>query len=214
MERQVMQQNFTERSTEPWLRRLRNYFCWGLLLVMAGCAAPQKPAYDFIPPASKAGLACLQSCQAQSAVCERKVDLLVNQCVVKAGQQARTELPGRLAAYENSLVAWEAAVRRYERDVSMYELQMRHYRMMNHLSYPGCRDKKGKVIRDCRPRGSLLRSPFWSDRPVFPGKMPPRPTLNSVQAEIAGKTCNQQKDQCVADYRQCYTGCGGTVKLR
>lgn len=187
---------------------------WGVLLVLAGCAAPQKPTYDFIPPASKAGLTCLQHCQSQSSACERKVDLLAGQCLVRAGQKAKIEMPGRIAAYEKSLAVWEKAIRRYERDVSMYELQMRHYRVMNHLSYPGCRDSKGKKIRNCRRRGSLLRSPFWSDRPVFPGKAPMRPTLKRVQAEIAGKECSQQKAQCAINYRQCYTGCGGTVKVR
>lgn len=195
-------------------RNLKFGLVWGLLLVVAGCAAPRKVEYDFIPPASSVGMACLQRCNVQATQCAAKLKSTANQCLLQAGRQAKIELPGRIAAYENNLRIWEAAMRRYERDISMYELQMRHYRMMGNLSYRGCYDKHGNRIRGCRRPGHYRRTPFWSERPVFPGESPKRPTLKAVQAEIAAKTCGGENNQCEVSYRQCYTRCGGTVKTR
>lgn len=186
----------------------------GGLLVVVGCTAPRKIEYDFIPPASSAGLACLQRCDVSARQCEAKLQSAVNQCWVQAGRQAKIELPGRIAAYENSLRVWEAAMRNYERDISMYELQMRHYRLMEPLSYQDCYDRHGKRIRNCRRSRHHLRTPLWSARPVFPGEAPKRPTFERVQADIAAKTCGRKSDQCEVSYQQCYTRCGGTVKAR
>lgn len=182
-------------------------------LLLSGCA-PQKPQYEFIPPASKAGLQCLQRCQAQATQCKNQITQQKNQCLVRARQQAVSELPGRIAAYDKAIVAWEAAMDRYERELSLYELQVRHTRMMRSLSAANCRDRRGRDKRDCRPRRIYPYSVFWSDRPDYPGDAPRRPTLKTVQAEIAAKNCGQNTDQCQANYRQCYSACGGTVKVR
>ena len=180
-------------------------------LVLTACA-PQKPRYEFVPPASASGMACVQQCTAQQRQCGQRVTQQHNQCLVRARQQAVTELPGRLAAYEKNIVAWEAAMRRYERDMDLYELQRRHSRIMHELSVERCREREGKGKRDCRPLRPLSSGLFFSDRPVYPGKAPRRPTLQNVQAEIAAEQCSKSTEVCENTYRQCYTGCGGTVK--
>jgi hypothetical protein len=182
-------------------------------LFLTGCA-PQKPEYEFIPPASKAGLQCLQRCQAQATQCNNLITQQKNQCLVRARQRAVTELPGRVAAYDKAIVAWEAAMDRYERELSLYELQVRHTRMVRSISAANCRDRRDKDKRDCRPRRIYPYSVFWSDRPDHPGAAPRRPTLKTVQADIAAENCGQTTQQCETRYRQCYTRCGGTVRQR
>lgn len=183
-----------------------------LVVVMSGCASPEyQTRYAFSPPANKQGVACVQRCAAQLQQCKVRFNQSAQQCVVRARQQARIEMPGRVKAYENALDVWETRMQRYQRDISMYELQRRNYRMMRGLSHAGCRGGKTEHNKDCRRNYLRWRGAFWLDEPVYPGKAPRRPTLKAVTTEIAKETCAQD-NQCVVNYRQCYTGCGGTVK--
>lgn len=185
---------------------------WLFVVLLSGCAVPQSPEYEFIPPASAAGLQCLQRCDVQTTQCKSRVTQQESQCLAGARQQAVTELPGRLAVYENAIAAWELSMQRYERAMRLYDLQVGHARIMRNLSASRCRDRDGKDKRDCRP--PRLPGVFLPERPLYPGKAPRRPTLQMVQTEIAARRCGQAADQCAPAYRQCYTACGGTVKTR
>lgn len=183
----------------------------GLVILSGGCA-PQKPVYDFTPPAGKTGLVCIQRCGVQLNQCKQRATQQQNQCLARARQQAVVEMPGRLAAYETNITAWETAIRRYERDMHFYDFRRRHARVIRHADCRG----KDKDKRNCRPRRAYYPyGAFWSDLPNYPGDAPRRPTLQSVQAEIAAKNCGDAAlQQCEANYRQCFTSCGGTVKQR
>ncbi len=180
------------------------------LLMLGGCA-PQKPVYDFTPPAGETGRICIQRCDTQLNQCKQHVAQQYNQCLVRARQQAVVEMPGRLAAYEKNITAWEMAIRRYERDRRFYELRRHHLRVIRPAN---CHDKdKGK--HDCRPRWIYPYRAYWPDWPDYPGDAPRRPTLKTVQAEIAAQNCNDAALlSCAANYRQCFSHCGGTVRQR
>ena len=191
---------------KPWLMLLP------LLLWLGSCSTPQyQTRYNFIPPASQSGLACVQQCSTAQAQCDAAASQQHNQCLLKARQQAKAEMPGRIAAYEQELDVWEARIRDYERDMAFYEMELRHYQMMRDLHRGGCRGTNTKHVNDCRRLAHRWRGTFWQDEPSYPGPAPRRPVLDKVVAEISSKTC-QKNTQCAETNRQCYQQCGGKVE--
>lgn len=185
----------------------------GIALCLTACA-PQKyqTRYQYTPPAGQGGAACIQRCTTQQNQCKQRFTAITKQCGQRAQQQARLELPGRIAAYEQALDAWEARVRHYERDLRLYRLRRHSYSILHEVARD-CRrgTKRHGHAHDCKRRLPRWRSRIWLDEPIYPGKAPRRPTLASVTRAISAKTCNQQS-QCAVNYQQCYSGCGGTVK--
>lgn len=189
-------------------------FYLALLVLLLSACAPQKyqTRYAYTPPGGNNGVSCIQRCSAQRHQCQQRFSVASGQCLQSARQQARREMPGRVAAYEKAIAVWEVRIERYQRDLRLYELRRHDYSLMHELARD-CRRgiKKPGYEHDCNRRLPRWRSAFWLDKPVYPGKAPRRPTLQGVTASIAAKTCAQQ-NQCGVAYNQCYSGCGGTVK--
>lgn len=186
----------------------------GIALLLTACA-PQKyqTRYAYTPPAERSGTVCIQRCSAQQNQCKKRFTVITQQCLQRARQQAKLEMPGRLAAYEQALTVWEARARHYERDLRLYRLKRRSYSILHEVARD-CRrgSKRHGYEHDCRRRHlPRWRGSVWLDEPVYPGGAPRRPTLETVTRTIATKTCGQE-NQCVVNYNQCYSSCGGTVK--
>lgn len=192
---------------------MKTFYLAAVLLLLTACA-PQKyqTRYAYTPPAAQNGAVCIQRCSTQSNQCKQRFSATTTQCKQRATQQARKEMPGRIAAYEKNLDVWEVRMARYQRDLRLYELRGRNYSIMHELARD-CRhgSKKHGYKHDCKRRLPRWRGGFWLDKPVYPGKAPRRPTLQAVATAIAAKSCSQQS-QCSVNYNQCYTACGGTVK--
>ncbi|PKP76510.1 MAG: hypothetical protein CVT81_14325 [Alphaproteobacteria bacterium HGW-Alphaproteobacteria-3] len=56
--------------------------------LLAGCSPIMDTQYDFVPPASDAGMQCVQNCQQQQSSCQRADEDRVMACRQKADREA------------------------------------------------------------------------------------------------------------------------------
>ncbi len=185
----------------------------GIVLCLTACA-PQKyqTRYAYTPPADRSGTACIQRCAAQQNQCNKRFAVSTQQCLQSASQQAKREMPGRLAAYEQAISDWESRVSHYERDIRLYRLRRHNYSILHEVARDCRRGRKRHGhTHDCRRRLPHWRGSVWFDEPGHPGRAPRRPTLDAVTQAIAAKTCSRES-QCPINYNQCYSSCGGVVK--
>jgi hypothetical protein len=70
----------------------------GLALLLAGCASGYKGDYDFIPPASEAGVACVAGCDKARTLCEKVCHADKGECLQRVQEQAQIDFEGYVAA--------------------------------------------------------------------------------------------------------------------
>ena len=190
--------------------RLANHLF--LLFLLTACSSPRyQVSYDFTPPGDQAGRLCLQDCYEDQKQCQLDCEREQAMCREEARDDAERIHAGKQARYVDELrnynlvlETYYAKYRNYENRKAALEEELRASRK---LCKAGGReaslfcDRKKKVERELR----LLRAPYKPAKPAEP----------SLQAEITrlqascNKTC-----PCEAQYRSCYTSCGGTVKQR
>jgi hypothetical protein len=183
-------------------------------LLLNSCGARYKIAYDYKPPATRAGMNCLSRCQQQLKQCNTGCRIQFRQCGAKAARQAKINLPGLQAAYPQQLEAWLNAKANYERELDRYEF----YRFMES-------SRRDRYVTHCmkggKKRGACnriyLHDPYYSgfsyNRPRFTMPRPVKPTLASETQRLKKANCS---NHCACDnrYRLCYTSCGGVVKSK
>lgn len=173
-----------------------------------------KVAYDFTPPSSKRGLACLSGCQKQLNQCNKYCSSQYQQCSVKALQQAKANLPVLKEAFPRELEMWLNAKSRYERELDWYELQyslatLRRDRYVDHCIGKG---NKRKICH--RIYRHDFHDPYLSlNRPYFDIPRPVKPTLALETSLIKKATCSTNCG-CEKNHRLCYASCGGVVKSK
>jgi hypothetical protein len=193
---------------------------FGLLMIfimsflLSSCGPRYKIAYDYKPPANRAGVSCLSGCQKQLQQCNNGCRLQFQRCGLKAARQAKINMPGLKAAYPVQLEAWLNAKANYERELDRYEF----YRFM-------ARSRRDRFVNHCMKGGKkrghcdrlYLHDPYYSDftysRPHFSMPRPVKPTLAAEIKRLKKASCS---NYCACDrsYRLCYTSCGGVVKSK
>jgi hypothetical protein len=69
-----------------------------LTLVLASCASGYKGDYDFIPPTSEAGMACVAGCEKAKALCEKVCHSDKGECLQRVQEQAQIDFEEYVAA--------------------------------------------------------------------------------------------------------------------
>lgn len=173
-----------------------------------------KVAYDYNPPKTKQGIACISGCQKQLRQCNNQCNAQFKHCAIRSAQQARKRLPVLKEAYPLKLEIWLNARARYEREYDRYEFQ-RFMAISRRDRYVDRCMRKGKKSKAChRVYRHDYHDPYLSlSRPYFNTPRPISPTLANVTKRIQQKTCSN-KCKCDNNYRLCYTSCGGAVKSK
>jgi len=181
------------------------------VLLLSTCSS-YKIAYDFTPPETKQGLACIQSSQSQLNQCNNRCYYQYQNCLKKSQQEARKALPVLLREYPSQLEIWLNAREQYRRDLDWYELRMdlAESRRENYLN--ACMSK-GKKKSKCRHSHGYTSLSLHLDRPSFTMKRPVKPTLANVTTRYRKQSCSQNCG-CQSNYRLSYASCGGIVKSK
>ena len=182
-------------------------------IVLSACSK-YKIAYDYNPPKTKQGIACMSGCQKQLRQCNHQCNAQYKHCSVRARQQAQKALPVLKEAYPLKLEIWLDARARYEREYDRYEF--RHFMAISRRDrYVDRCMRKGKKSRAChRTYRHDYYDPYLSlSRPYFNTPRPIKPTLASETQRIRKKTCSNNC-KCNSNYRLCFTSCGGAVKSK
>lgn len=180
------------------------------VLALSACSPQYETRYELIPPTHAAGLVCLNACEAKARSCNQQCSQQQEQCSNRAAQQAALELPERLKEYDTKLAEWQQAMARYETDLRFYEMELRQRELQEDLRRLTCQ-RDGKNSASCLDHHNRLHTLPLLAAPQRPENAPEKPTLSSETARIRTQTCTQDCS-CEAQYRQCYSSCGGTVK--
>lgn len=180
--------------------------CW----LLVGCAPQYETRYALTPPMSTSGLSCLSRCDTQTRACNLQCSQQYGQCSAKAEQQARTELPSQLSDYDTRFTAWQRENDRYATDLRFYEMELHQRELQEDLRRITC-ERDGKESANCQQQYTLVHNLPFLNEPHHPDVAPERPNLATETVRIRALTCSNEC-KCDDQYRQCYSGCGGTVK--
>lgn len=161
-------------------------------LVLSACASPRYATeVRYVPPATEAGMACLQGCHVEMKACQADCQSRREACI--AGIEPRVDV-----AFEEALKRYEVERQRYMRERQFYQLDhalnFGYYHHPFYYGYPG---------------------PFWYtdrfyDDPPVPPAAPDRAT---IRKRVIDQHCNEPCG-CQEGFDQCYVGCGGQVERR
>jgi len=186
-----------------------------LLLVyvpLLSTCSTYKIAYDYTPPNTKQGLACIQNSHSLLSQCNNRCYHQYQNCLKRSQNEAQKALPVLLRDYPNQLEVWLNAKEQHRRELDWYEMRMdlAESRRENYLN--AC-VSKGKKKSKCRQSHGYTSLMINLNRPDFAMSRPVKPTLTSVTARYRKESCSQ-KCGCQSNYRLSYAGCGGVVKSK
>ncbi len=173
-------------SHECSLDMTRFLFSVILVSLLAGCATPTyQMHYRYEPPAGAEGRQCVQGCEQALAACGTACKAEWNACTARVETEVEAE-------YLQALKEYEVDLKRYRRNLDMYEWDLR-----SNWGY-----WQGSVWDAPWP----YRSWYAMTYPLY--RMPEQPSRDSVRADLRKAKC---KDDCgcLAGYDACFVGCGG-----
>lgn len=181
-----------------WLRHILLLFS---LLALSACSPVYEVSYDYKPPTSKQGLQCLTQCDVARKQCDNKCQTAYQSCALASEKEAKSLMPGLMAAYEDSYDTWLFERRLYLWDLDRYRFNRLHY--------------TDRCVRGGTSKSSCYSSFYgrYGYEPYFHDFEPRRPSYARTLAEIKEKRCDKECG-CEKSYRLCYTSCGGTVKTQ
>lgn len=169
-------------------------------------------AYDFTPPQTKQGLACIQQNQTQLNQCNNRCYYQYQSCLKISQNDARKELPSLLKEYPLRLESWLNEREQFRRDLDLYELRM-ELALSRRESYLGRCMKEGTKKSKCTSRHAYINLMPSINRPHFSKGRPVKPTLSNVTTRARAQNCSQSCG-CQANFRLSYASCGGAVKSK
>ncbi|MBX3492755.1 MAG: hypothetical protein KF899_07350 [Parvibaculum sp.] len=108
-----------------------------LPLVLIACGPVMEQRRDFTPPASEAGMQCVQNCQKQQTTCQRDEQQRKDQCRAQADRRADR-------AYEKARDNYITALKLHAADAAKYPMPVEPTRQAN---YAAC-----NVSSQCEPQ--------------------------------------------------------------
>jgi hypothetical protein len=106
-------------------------------LVVAACGPVMETRQDFVPPASAAGMKCVQTCQTQQTKCQADENNAADRCRQKEDRRADT-------AYEKARDDYITALKLHAADATKYPMPVEPRRQPN---YSAC-DVSSRCVAD------------------------------------------------------------------
>jgi hypothetical protein len=103
----------------------------GLALSLAACGPQLETRYDFTPPASKAGMQCVQNCQADQSMCQAHARSAKDQCRAQADRKVEQD-------YQKARNDYVVALKLHAKDPSKFPEPTEPYKQSP--SYYQCDD--------------------------------------------------------------------------
>ncbi len=157
-----------------------------LVSLLIGCATPAyQMYYRFEPPTSADGQRCVQGCEQALADCGTACQAEWKACTDRVEPQVE-------AGFVQALKDYEVDLKRYRRNLDMYEWDLR-------LNW-------GPWHSGVWDAPWPYRSWYGMNFPLY--RMPEQPTRDSVRSDLRKTQC---KDDCGCQVKHdaCYLGCGG-----
>ena len=192
-------------------------FCYLIVaIIISGCGPRLQQVKKYIPPATVAGVECLQQADLDRQKCQSENSLRIEQCreaaygeaeIVHQQQMAQytTDLENFIDAesdYEAAYAAYKEQQRLFIRDGQLAYIQCSNDTNMSHVDqFPQCKSHLDQAQR----RANDLSEPLPPVRPA-------RPSLEQIAFNLQ-RQCHQHQQPCDQYYDNAYVSCGGRINL-
>lgn len=183
---------------------------------ITGCGPRLQQVKNYIPPATVAGVECLQQVDVDRQKCQTENSLRIEQCREAAHGEAEIIHQKRMEQYTTELENFIDAESEYEAAYAAYKEQQRLFIRDGQLAYIQCSNDTNmsridqfpqckKHVTEAERRADDLAEPIAPVRPV-------RPSLEQIVFNLQ-RQCHQNQQPCDQYYDNAYVSCGGRINL-